>query len=200
MELERKYGLTIKYIQDEYAENPREDMDNLCEMICFHSRYKLGDKHVYRLEQLEEMVKSKDYLSLPLFLYDHSGITMKTAPFPCLWDSGQVGYIIVSKEKIRKEYSVKRVTNKVREKVYDLMRAEVSEYDGFISGQVYGYVIEDEDGNSLDSCWGYLCGNKEGEEYLRNEARNAAKRCAEELSEKKAKEFLTDNEPELLQA
>ncbi len=47
---------------------------------------------------------------LPLDLYDHSGITMNTTGFHCPWDSGQVGYIYVMPEDIRKEFSAARVS------------------------------------------------------------------------------------------
>jgi hypothetical protein len=43
---------------------------------------------------------------LPLWLYDHSGITMSCGaanPFYCPWDSGQVGWIIAEKKKIMAE-------------------------------------------------------------------------------------------------
>ena len=42
------------------------------------------------VEQMDGMV------ILPLYLYDHSGITMNTCGFSCPWDSGQVGWIYAS--------------------------------------------------------------------------------------------------------
>lgn len=45
----------------------------------------------------------KKFIILPLYLYDHGGITISTRPFSCPWDSGQVGYIYASKDKFRKE-------------------------------------------------------------------------------------------------
>jgi hypothetical protein len=47
--------------------------------------------------KLLETVK-KEFVILPLYLYDHSGITMNTTGFSCPWDSGQVGWIYTSKE------------------------------------------------------------------------------------------------------
>jgi len=38
------------------------------------------------------------------------------------------------------------------------------EYDQYLRCEVYGYIIEDEDGNHVDSCWGYYG----GEEYARS--------------------------------
>ncbi len=49
--------------------------------------------------ELQDILDSLDkYIILPLFLYDHSGITMSTGPFSCPWDSGQVGWIYASKK------------------------------------------------------------------------------------------------------
>jgi len=59
----------------------------------------------------------KTHIILPLYLYDHSGITMNTTGFSCGWDSGQVGYIVMSYEKIRKEYNWKNITKKRRTQI-----------------------------------------------------------------------------------
>ena len=92
-----KYKLTIE--QDEYPEDPRA-WDNLTTMVCWHRRYSLGDKHDFNdvhemLEDLayqagieyDEDITSADlmtklapyYLIKPLYLYDHSGISMSTS-------------------------------------------------------------------------------------------------------------------------
>ena len=53
---------------------------------------------------LRDIVEDLDkYIILPLFLYDHSGITMSTGPFSCPWDSGQVGWIYAPKQKFIEE-------------------------------------------------------------------------------------------------
>ena len=50
--------------------------------------------------ELQDILDSLDkYIILPLYLYDHSGITMSTGPFSCPWDSGQVGWIYAPKQK-----------------------------------------------------------------------------------------------------
>ena len=36
-----------------------------------------------------------------------------------------------------------------------MLRGEVATYDQFIRGEVYGWYVDDEDGN-LYSCWGYF--------------------------------------------
>lgn len=121
----------------------------------------------------------KDYLYLPLYLYDHSGITMSTGKFSCPWDSGQVGFIYVRKDKVRAEYGWKVLTEKRREIVIELLRNEVKTYDQYLTGDVYGFTIKDAEGNDIDSCWGYF-----GMEEVRTAARESAechgKRDAEE--------------------
>ena len=92
---------------------------------------------------------------MPLYLYDHSGITMSTGRFSCPWDSGQVGIIYMTREQILKQFGGKLLTKKKREQARDLMQAEVEEYDQYLTGDVYGYVVTDPLGNDVDSCWGF---------------------------------------------
>lgn len=107
------------------------------------------------------------YTKLPLYLYDHSGITMSTGKFSCAWDSGQVGFIYVSLADVLKEHSLAKGTWKTRVKKHEggteslrdyasrVMTGEVSTYDDFITGSVYGYIAEAPGGEQIDSCWGY---------------------------------------------
>jgi len=149
-------GYNIKIYLDEDPENPRTAWDNFGHMICFHSRYNLGDKHDMSLEDAKELEKSKDVISLPLYLYDHSGLTIRTYPFSCPWDSGKIGFVYVTKEEVRKEYSCKLVTKEIKEKVINLLRSEVEEYDNYLTGEVYGYRIVDDNEEERDSCWGFF--------------------------------------------
>ena len=118
-----KNGKTLEIVQDNNPDSPRE-WDNMGTMICFHGRYNLGDKHNYDhrdysgWEEMETAIIKNESpaVILPLYLYDHSGITISTSPFSCGWDSGQIGFIFVSKEKLRKEYGVKRITKDIIQK------------------------------------------------------------------------------------
>ena len=74
-------------------------------------------------------VISQKFLMLPLYLYDHSGITMNTTGFSCPWDSGQVGWIYASKEDALREFGGKTFTAATRKKAEDRMRGEVEYYD-----------------------------------------------------------------------
>lgn len=144
-------GNTIEVYHDEYPINPREN-DNLGTMYYQHRNYILGDKPM--IEGYTD-ISNPSSVVLPLYLYDHSGITMSTSPFSCPWDSGQVGYICATAEDIRKNFGVKRITKKLRERVEEILKAEVEEFDRYIRGESYLYLIKDEDGEVVESCSGF---------------------------------------------
>ena len=161
-------------IQDEIPMNPRTEFDNLGTMVCGHKRYTVGDKdHGYNLDNYsgwKELRKAivKDHgpcVILPVYLLDHSGLRVNTIGFnhcdPQRWDWGQLGIIYVSHKKIR----AKRVTKKLIERVTANLRSEVKTYNQYLSGDVWGVRILDDDGNEVDSCWGFL-----GYEYAKQEA------------------------------
>ena len=152
------YINTIKYVvtleQDEWAESPRE-WDNLGTMLCLHRNYNLGDEPNVSWDEMESLVSQRSVVSLPLYLYDHSGITMSTRPFGDRWDSGQVGYIYVTHEDILKEFGGKRVTQKRIKQVLETLRDEVATYDTYIRGDIYTVTIKTDSGLYIDSCSGY---------------------------------------------
>ena len=159
-------GHFINIFPDEDAPNPREEFDSLGTMVCFHRRYNLGDRHEFHApDEFAAFLKEEKPICLPLYLFDHSGITISTrserfrACDPQGWDWGMLGYIYVTKENVRTEYGVKRVTRKILDKVAKLLLAEVEEYDHYLTGNVYGYEItkgERQAGEVIDSCWGFL--------------------------------------------
>lgn len=147
------YQIKILYDEDPF-ESPRE-WENLGTMVCFHRRYDLGDKHGFDSPiEFREFAHYNNLIILPLYLYDHSGITMSTGSFSCPWDSGQVGWIYVEVEQVRKEWGWKRLSKKRREKIEEVLRSEVKTYDDYLTGNIFGYRIE-RSGEDVDSCWGY---------------------------------------------
>jgi len=141
-------GFEVRYLtQDSDPIDPREN-DNLGTMTCFHGRYTLGDKNDLKSCNFDGWSSLKEHLNpwvcMPLYLLDHSGLHIRTGSFsdvdPGCWDSGQVGFIHVSAEKVKKEYG--NLTNKTRQKVLEVLQAEVNEYDSYLSGDVWCVVKE----------------------------------------------------------
>ena len=234
---------TLFVVDDDMPLNPRTDYDNLGKMVCWHSRYNLGDEHDYdeqrdflqkklfemyssypssqygkpiydfiksgkaetakleydrsahewvlyekwfggnewsksssypaslkgkevpdwflvdclsaleHKELLQLLEQSGKFVILPLYLYDHSGITMNTTGFSCPWDSGQVGWIYADADCIKKEYG--KVTPETINKARTVMNGEVETYDYYLTGQCYGFQLFEGDVET-DSCWGLL--------------------------------------------
>jgi len=157
-------GNTLEVIQDTNPINPRKELDNMGTMVCFHTKYILGDDHEFSASDFynwEDMEKKLSKLLdaaiiLPIYMYDHSGITIKTTPFNCPWDSGQIGYILVSKATVRNEYKVKRISKQKLELVEKVLLSEIKEYNQYLTGDVYGYQLFDEAGQEISSCWGFF--------------------------------------------
>jgi hypothetical protein len=162
--------LTVEIHQDSDPMDPRE-WDNVGKMVCWHRRHLLGDEqpkcspseYLFQLMREREFDKYRKYLPdeevvgeenirkyiekhfyvLPLYLHDHSGITMSTSRLSCPWDSGQVGFIYAPMECDEYPDMEKGLVG------------EVEIYDKYLQGDFYVYDIKDEHGNVLDSCGGY---------------------------------------------
>lgn len=159
-----KDGRSLEIIQDQDPMNPRTEFDNMGTMVCFHKRYILGDKTNYKSsdfagwEDMRKKLTNKLNLAviIPIYMYDHSGVTISTKPFGDPWDSGQIGFIYVTKASVREEYKVSRMSKKVIENVIKCLLAEVETYDQYLTGDVWGYQLYNEDGEEGDSCWGFF--------------------------------------------
>jgi hypothetical protein len=128
---------------------------------------------------------AKTLITLPLYLYDHSGLRMKVGSFQGLlpqghaeFDTMKVGYIYIDKKKVIEQYG--GWNKETRAKAIKVLEAEVETYDRYLSGSVYGYLVKDEDGEVLDSCWGF---------YGMNEVINEAKAAAETIYHRSMVQF-----------
>ena len=165
----KEYLLTVE--QDEYAEDPRY-WDNLCMMVCWHSHYRLGDKHSFDnmdefMQHLYLDVTSKHWcddhesddwqdvykalketnliLIKQINLYDHSGITVSTSngyPYNDRWDAGCVGFIYVTKKTLFKE-CVDITEENWKERGDEYLEGEMETYDQYLRGETYRYTLEE---------------------------------------------------------
>jgi hypothetical protein len=163
-------------------------------MLCWHRNYSLGDKHSYgdihdvlydlceqhnldtsiceyradentaRQRDRRIMEDLKDHVCIKfLYLYDHSGITISLDDFRDPWDSGIVGVIYMDKET-----TLENFPNADEDTWYVIaeehIRDEVREYDQWITGDIYGYLLEKvticeccgkEDRETIDSMGGF---------------------------------------------
>jgi hypothetical protein len=178
-------GKVIEIHVDEDPQNPREECDHACQIVCFHKRYRLPNETDYKKDdfnswdELEDRIKKDNNVLaiLPIYMYDHSGITIATTPFSCPWDSGQIGFIFVTKEKAKEWKSFKRVTKKLVAWAEGCLTADIKEYSQFLEGDCYGYIVKQGD-EELDSCWGFY-----GIENVREQAKDSAESIKVEVKE-----------------
>lgn len=213
----------IRIVQDTDPSSPRDEDCNFGTMVCWHTKYTLGDKrpdvdHEEYLRQLAfeacprlekivdhwnqrtcyigfderhevdeinthiqsmiDHVLNVNYTVMPLHLMDHSGLSINTDGFSCMWDSGQVGIIHVSLKECRENWmkhdavwttplrDCKGKTLTMREYAERIMKSEVNTYDQYLRGDVYGFIMEElhppcelckcgGDWEGKDSCWGF---------------------------------------------
>ena len=149
--LGHSYKETNKYDPQEWLE--REINDDVYDIW--------EEKHSKRLGYLPYLFEifEKANLIIPVHAYEHGGITISASGRRAGWDSfdsGQLGFVYVSHEDIKKNFLAKRITKKLLERAEKVLIAEVNTYDSYLRGEVYGYRIEDENGDELESCWGYI--------------------------------------------
>jgi hypothetical protein len=163
--------MKLRIVQDEDAPNPRTEFDCFGKIVHWHRRYDFGE----RINHVQDWIDGlpDGTLRLPIALLDHSGLRMWVGSEnhqcdPGGWDSGQVGFIYATPDMIRKEYG--EFNAETVAQATKVLRQEVETFDQYLSGDVWGFIVEDDNGNHLDSCWGFFghdYAKQQGEEALR---------------------------------
>lgn len=149
--------------------NPRIDWDcNIAHFICWHRRYNLGDEHDFAsiLELNKELTfqrrKGNDFFSTPLFLLDHSGLSLSTTAFSNKWDSGLTGIAYIFKKDLVANGIIYADEDVWRKKALETINGELETYNQYLEGDVYGYTeLEYSHGTwkESSSCWGFFGDN-----------------------------------------
>lgn len=170
-------GKKLEIHSDDDPMDPRTEFDNLWTFAFFHNRYNLGDKdHGLNAddfcgwEEMEEWIMRKmdGAMVVPVRMYDHSGIGFAIPPeafrypYTCQWDSGQVGFAFVTNAKMQEEYKGIDPED-AKQRALNCLRGEIETYNQYHAGDVWGFILrdkpcehcDDEEGDHLDSCWGF---------------------------------------------
>ena len=138
----KKGDLILSIERDHDAENPR-DWDNLGTIVCFDKRRLIGDDHDYSShEEFFKHINNNNSIILPIYFYEHGGITIRTYPFTSQWDSGLIGYIFTPKAKVLEDFAVTEIDKELEKKVIKNLQSEVEIYDQFLKGEVYSVKCE----------------------------------------------------------
>ena len=117
----------------------------------------------YRLDELEvstlrALIDPDKLAILPLYLLDHSGLSMSTNSFGDPWDSGQVGWIYMTKATFLRDTGYTKADWPRR--AYENLEGEVKTYNQYLIGDVCGFqeFELDEEGNWIETdncCCGF---------------------------------------------
>ena len=104
----------------------------------------VGEITEERINKLVRAAIEKHYVMLPLYLYDHGGLSISTGAFSCPWDSGLVGWIYADRDTMLREWggSSKRLTKQIKDKARKCLVGEVENYDQYLRGDVYGVCYQ----------------------------------------------------------
>ena len=157
--------------------------------------YMLDALTIDDLKQL--LAEQKDIIILPLYMYDHSGLSMSTGSFVgravhAEWDSGQVGYIYANHDDILNNFS--DITPDTIQRAKECLEGEVETYDAYLQGNCWGYRAY-MCGQEMDSCWGFLGDIDEVKPVIASCLADGWNQLVEklELRYQNAKEYLYDS-------
>jgi hypothetical protein len=163
-----KYRIKIEH--DEDAQNPRTEFDQQTTFAFFHRRYRLGDaNHGLREDNFSGWEAMEDYIVkefkpvyiTAVYMYDHSGITIKSSPFSCPWDSGRIGFAWITRKQLAECVRFKHLTKKLKERAETIVESDIKVYDQYLSGDVWCCTVEKQseedpaEWETEDSCVGF---------------------------------------------
>lgn len=165
---------TLRIVQDENAQAPNEIGDDPVFIVTTRNRYFCPDgQRGWTTEDADRIVQEHggddgEHVVFPLYAYVHGGVALSLGGFGDPWDSGQVGYVVF----VRSEWGEDATEEDARK----VAEAWVKEWNQYLSGDVWGYIVEKhttcdmghDHAEVIDSCWGFY-----GEEEARAQGEEA---------------------------
>lgn len=161
MDIVNYRGYPIKIVPDENSESPNAWGDENLFLVGFHRDFYVnrdgfsqglcesiqrGGK--YEDDSINEEAKEamKKYHIFLLEAYIHSGVSLSlhNGTKKDKWDSSVLGMVFVAKEEW-----------KTRTKAEEAAKGLLEEWNDYLSGNIYGFHVEDKQGDEIDSCYGF---------------------------------------------
>jgi hypothetical protein len=156
-------GYTIEVHRSEGGDSPR-DWSTSGVILTWAG---LGDEQIHRAdveENIAEHGSIEKWLRdshgavgpiLPVFMMDHSGRTLSCDDTRFRqadshgWDWGQIGYTFATAKTLDATGVIVTGDDRIEKGLI----ADVSVYNQYLNGEVYGYVVTGPDGEEIDSLW-----------------------------------------------
>ncbi|CCO44219.1 hypothetical protein VIBNISOn1_1050045 [Vibrio nigripulchritudo SOn1] len=154
----RRYVLGDRSGTERLHETLSECLDS--HAITLHHEH-CNESQVFQISKMMELLPrdlEHQLITVPVYLYDHGGITISAAPHSCGWDSGCLGWAFTTPEMLAEMgHSFADFSNEQdREQVKAWILAEIETYDHYLTGQVFEFSICNDNGDYLSSSMGYL--------------------------------------------
>ena len=144
-------GFKINIFRDEDARSPDDWGDENVFLVHYHRDFEVRRDELITEDELtdwyngKKIEKQKQYHLFLTKTYIHSGVVLALEEsgkmFPDeRWDVSRCGCVLVSKKEVR-----------TKKKAYQLAEGLVKTWNDYLSGSVYGYIID----GLEDSCWGF---------------------------------------------
>ena len=179
--------IRIRYSPDS-GENPRE-WSNGTMFSLHHKRYNLPEELGIKSSEFGSWKEMKSYITKEfkpkmirqVSMYDHSGVSLSLGSPTDRWDSGIVGFIVITKDSWKE---VMGDTPFSQRKGEEMIKNELETYDAWQKGEVYGWeIINGTNENVEDSMGGFIYSgfksSSEFNEYLVSEAGYSMKQVKE---------------------
>ena len=176
LKLDNKYLLSIT--QDDFAENPME-WEQLGTILTWEDSYKspcrndysspeefvddyLGEDSYEKIENnsnslvdfmkdIQNKFDKKGYLIYPVTRFEHSLVEYYIG-LGGGFDSGLIGFAIVSKDEVRQMYNTKDI---YKSTVQADFSQQLEIYTDYVNGEVYCFSLMDMEQNVIDICSGF---------------------------------------------
>lgn len=154
---DKKLPGRIRIVHDKYYEWGQFGDDEIKIAYLSSSRDVLGTEDVSRdrMDEIRDGIARGTLIGIPVYAYVHSGASVRcfegapSYPYDDRWDAGQSGYVYVGLETARAGWGTackngkRRLTKAARENVRRALRGYVEEFDKYLRGDCWGYVVDE---------------------------------------------------------
>ncbi|ECQ5192679.1 hypothetical protein I9B02_00210 [Campylobacter jejuni] len=147
-------GKKIEIERDEFY-NPFDNYENPS-FFNLLKRYDIGEKEIdglnctdfENIQEIENYLNSKGYIWIRVGAYIHSGIALysegnKPRKYSYGWDYGCAGYAYYTKEQVREIFGVKRISAKLKDKLYKDIEFFIKELEAYLERNIYTLYVDD---------------------------------------------------------
>jgi hypothetical protein len=150
--------VTFEVLQDDSPMNPRDEFDHLSTFYGSSSHWLIGGKNDVNKRYSWDLSLTIDEFKREKAII----VEFESNAGTC--------YAVVERSQLKAEYLDHGYS--MRKALYwarHCAQSEINEWLAYANGEVYGYIVKDNDGEHLDSCWGFY-----GYEFCKEEAKSQA--------------------------